>query len=346
MVAQARVPGQLATPGHGRRAARRERTALQSAQQIRDRSRDLRQAHPNVGRVVHDLRHGPQQSARIRVAGIVADLVEGALLDLVARVHDQDPIGHLGDRAEVMRDKHDARAVGVLYLLQQVEDLRLDGHVQRGGRLVGEQHSGLAGQRHRDHDPLAHPAREMVGVFVHAPLGGGNVHHVQEIDRLLPRGGPPDLLVAANRLRDLVADGVDGIERGHRLLKDHRDLAAPDAANPLLRDLHQILALQEHPTGGDAPGWRGDHAQQRERGHALAASALADDAERLATAQREADVGQNPDLPALHAEIDAEVLDAQDVVVRIRHRAGPRAASSPHVSPTPGRGCEPVKRAR
>ena len=47
---------------------------------------------------------------------------------------------------------------------QQFEDLRLDRHVERRRRLVGDQHFRLQRQRHRDHRPLPHPAGELVRV--------------------------------------------------------------------------------------------------------------------------------------------------------------------------------------
>ena len=50
--------------------------------------------------------------------------------------------------------------------LEQLEDLRLDGDVERGGRLVGEQQSAAGGERHGDHHPLALAARELVRVVV------------------------------------------------------------------------------------------------------------------------------------------------------------------------------------
>jgi hypothetical protein len=43
---------------------------------------------------------------------------------------------------------------------------------------------------------------------------------------------PDRRLVQADRLHHLVADGVDRAEAGHRLLKDHADLAAADLAEP------------------------------------------------------------------------------------------------------------------
>jgi hypothetical protein len=75
------------------------------------------------------------------------------------------------DDAEVVGDEQDAHAQLGLQPAHQLEDLRLDRHVERGGRLVGDQQVGLAGQRHRDHHALAHAARQLVRVVVDAALG-------------------------------------------------------------------------------------------------------------------------------------------------------------------------------
>ena len=53
---------------------------------------------------------------------------------------------------------------------QQVEDLRLDRHVERRRRLVGDQELRLARERHRDHRALAHAARELVRVVLEPRL--------------------------------------------------------------------------------------------------------------------------------------------------------------------------------
>ena len=88
-----------------------------------------------------------------------------------ARVHDHDVVGDVRDDAEVVRD-HDQRGARLLLQLQQqVEDLRLDGGVERGGRLVGDDQLRCQRERHRDHRPLPHAAGELVRVVVH-PLPG------------------------------------------------------------------------------------------------------------------------------------------------------------------------------
>ena len=64
----------------------------------------------------------------------------------------------------------------LLQPLQQRQDLRLDGDVEGGGRLVGDQQLRPADECHRDHDPLPHAARKLVRVRVHALLRIGHAH--------------------------------------------------------------------------------------------------------------------------------------------------------------------------
>ena len=60
-------------------------------------------------------------------------------LDDLAGVHDRDVVGLLGDHAEIMGDQQQRHADLLLQLFHQIENLRLDRHVERGGRLVGDQ---------------------------------------------------------------------------------------------------------------------------------------------------------------------------------------------------------------
>ena len=68
------------------------------------------------------------------------------------------PVAHLGDHGEVVGDEQDA-GTGVGHeVAQQVEDLRLNGHVETGRWLVGDEDSRTEREGHRDDGPLAHPA--------------------------------------------------------------------------------------------------------------------------------------------------------------------------------------------
>ena len=67
----------------------------------------------------------------------------------------------------------------LLQLGQLLQDLPLGDHVQGGGRLVHDHHGGLQGQRHGDHDPLPHPAGQLVRVA--AQPVGVDPDHLQQL---------------------------------------------------------------------------------------------------------------------------------------------------------------------
>jgi hypothetical protein len=89
-------------------------------------------------------------------------------LDDAAGVHDGHPLAGFGDDAEVVGDEDDGGAHVRAQGAQQVKDLGLDGDVEGGGGLVGDEELRDAGQRHGDHDALGHATGELVGVGVGA----------------------------------------------------------------------------------------------------------------------------------------------------------------------------------
>jgi hypothetical protein len=52
--------------------------------------------------------------------------------------------------------------------------------------------------------------------------GDGDADLAEHVERDLAARSSSLVLVQQDGLDDLVADGVDRVERGHRLLKDHR----------------------------------------------------------------------------------------------------------------------------
>ena len=61
-----------------------------------------------------------------------------------------------------------------------------------GGRLVRDQELRIAGQRQRDHDALAHAAREFERIGVIALAGTGDLDLLQRLDRFLAAVGDGD----------------------------------------------------------------------------------------------------------------------------------------------------------
>ena len=194
---------------------------------------------------------------------------------------------------------------------EQLEDLRLDGHVERGRRLVGDQQPGLVRERHRDHRALAHPARVLVRVAVDAPPRLGDPDEPEQLDRPLARRRLRHVLVDADRLDDLAADAVEGVQRGQRVLEDHRDRGRRARA----RSSSSLSGSRSRPSNRTRPETSvARAARQPEHGeHAdrLARARLAHDAERAAGLDGEVDAADGLHDTVLGAEVDAQVLELE-----------------------------------
>ena len=154
------------------------------------------------------------------------DVVDRTGLDDLAVLHDDDAVGDLGHHAEVMRDEQHARTAPLLQLADQDEDLLLRGDVERRRRFVGNEQGGIEGQRRGDHHALTLSAGDLVGVDVVELRWIGQMcrgHHFQHAGAAC---GGIHVRVDAQHLVDLRAAGLHGIERGHRLLEDHRHAGA------------------------------------------------------------------------------------------------------------------------
>ena len=70
---------------------------------------------------------------------ICKKLCRAGLLHHAARIHHDDFIAGFRDDAEVVSDEHDGHADFRLKPRHEIEDLCLDGDVEGGGRLVGDE---------------------------------------------------------------------------------------------------------------------------------------------------------------------------------------------------------------
>ena len=120
----------------------------------------------------------------------------------------------------------------------QVDHRRLGGDVERAGGLVGDQQRRPPGEGHGDHRPLAHAARQLVGVLP------GHLRRPADLDGAQQ---PLDLGVAllavddavdAQRLGELAADGAHRVEGGLGVLEHHRHPVA--AQRPHLLGVAQV----------------------------------------------------------------------------------------------------------
>ncbi len=110
-----------------------------------------------------------------------------------------------------MCDQHQPHALVFHQIAQEVEDLRLRRHIQRGGRFVGNQQRGFERNRQRNRHTLPLPARKLVRVKPQRKARLGQAHPVQ----LFARNGPCLIAwqraVHHQRFGDLIADGHQGV---------------------------------------------------------------------------------------------------------------------------------------
>ena len=141
-------------------------------------------------------------ASEYRIRGSCTTRSGRAVLDDPPAVHHGDLVGEAGDDGDVVGlTKIIAMFRSSPEAAQQGEDLRLDGDVERGRRLVGDQQVGLAGQRHGDGDALAHAARQLVRVAVEATLRVGDADLLEQLDgpATRPPAVEPEAVVRGSR---------------------------------------------------------------------------------------------------------------------------------------------------
>ena len=118
------------------------------------------------------------------------------------------------------------------------------------------------------------------------------------------------------RLHDLLADRQDRVERGHRLLEDHRDVAAAQFAHLLVGEFEQVAAFEQHAARRHPAGGLGQQPHDGERRHRLAAAGLADDGDDLAAVDGVGNAVDRAHDAARRVELDVQVLHRQQRRIR------------------------------
>ena len=142
---------------HRVRAARVEAAP---ARRVIERRRLAGDAHP-LRLVVH-LGQRADQVLRVGVARLLEDRPGVGLFHHLSGVKHGDAVGQVGVHAHIM-GHHDEGVVLVLAdFIQQLDHAALHHHVERGGRLVGQDELGREDGRQGDRHPLAHAAGKLV----------------------------------------------------------------------------------------------------------------------------------------------------------------------------------------
>ena len=249
-------------------------------------------------------RHGGEQLPRVGIGRLAQGPLHGPALDDAAVAHDEDRVRHGRDDPDVVRDEHDRRAEELAQASELVERLPLDCDVERARGLVGEQHRRARHHRDRDAGPLVHAARELEGIALPDALAVLEAELGEQVERPRADVARTRALVGPDGLDNLVADRADRAQRGARVLEDHADLRAPDAAELALGQVGQVAPAKPDVTARHEPRI----AEQAERGPkqgALATAGLPHDAENLAGGDTEAHVVH--DGLAVEADLDRVV---------------------------------------
>ena len=175
--------------------------------------------------------------------------------------------------------------------------------------VIGDQQLRPAHQRHRDHHALAHAAGQLVRILVRAARRVGQAHALQRFDRRAPGLGLADAAVHAHRLGHLPAHRQDRVQRAHRLLEDHRHAVAAQIAQLAFRRLQQVAPAEQDVSRCGAHGPRRQQPHQGQRRQALAATAFADDGQRLARLHVEAQLAHQRVEAVTATHLEPEAVD-------------------------------------
>ena len=166
----------------------------------------------------------------------------GSQLHNLASIHHRHALAHLADHTEIVGDEQQGRTSLSLHLLDQRKDLCLDGHVQTGGRLVGDKQAWFTGEHHRHQHALGHAAAQLVGIGARARPSIRDAHVTQQLDSLLVSLLLGAATMQADRPGNLIAHSHQGIQRSAGTLKDHGNLGAAHFAQLALWQGQQVLS--------------------------------------------------------------------------------------------------------
>src|SRR5690606_25927566 len=108
---------------------------------------------------------GGNEQSRVGVARMVEDVGRRPVFDDPAGVHYHDLVGDGAHDRKVVRNEEIGEPEAVAQVGEEVEDLRLDGDVERGDRLVGNDQLGPDHECAGDGNALALTAGKLVRVF-------------------------------------------------------------------------------------------------------------------------------------------------------------------------------------
>ncbi len=107
---------------------------------------------------------------RVGMEWFVENVPDRAEFDQFSSIENRNPITSFSDNPEIMRDEQERHVIRLLQFLENLENLGLDDHIERGRRLIRDKQGWPQNQSECDHDALAHPPGELVRIVSDARL--------------------------------------------------------------------------------------------------------------------------------------------------------------------------------
>ena len=263
-----------------------------------------------------------QQALRVFVLRRGEQALGGADLAHAPVAQHQDVVGHLRHHRQVVADVHRRHLALAHHAAEGAQHLHLRGHVERGGGLVEDHDLGVGDQRHRRHQPLQLPARDLVRVALADGLRLRQRQLAEQRDRLQLGFAARQRAVHDGRLDHLVEDRARWVERGRRALRDVGHGASAQGTQLSRVQREHVHVADAYAAAADAAA-AARVAHQRQRRGGLARARFADQRQHLARTDGEA---QRIDQRGA-AGTDAELVDDDQCThvsaLRVRGPRGP-----------------------
>ena len=189
-------------------------------------------------------RHGGNQSARIGMLRGRVDRVLFGNFHNFAKIHHRDTVRDMPHHRKIMSDEQIGQPHIALQILQQIDDLRLDGNIKRRDRLITHNKARAQDQRTRNADALTLAARKFMRKAIQRAAWQANT--VQHFSDLLACLGAGFSAMDHHRFSDDILDSHARIERAIGVLENdlhgpakftHRRAAKPRDFLPLKADI-------------------------------------------------------------------------------------------------------------
>src|SRR5579863_5857442 len=235
------------------------------------------------------------------------NLLSGSKLYQVSRIHHGHAVSYLRHDGQVMRDKKHGQAKLSAQVIQQLQNLGLNGDVERGSWLVRDEQLWTVHDGHRDHDTLPHSAGKLVRIIARPPVRLRDCDIGHSLNRKLRSLAARARAMHAYGLGDLVPNPHDRIKSRHWLLKNHGNLRAAQLAHRVVRKRGEIArraVLGEKNIAGN-PRLPRKQTHDGQRSNRLAGSRFANQTQDLAGIDGEAQVANGwKSLAAFLGEIE------------------------------------------